>query len=194
MIYTIAKLREYTRQLDKRLSVVTTYPDSYIDSRIEEGLAIAQDIKPIFYTKEKYDLTDNITVDLLNEVEIILQREVHSIPSIECDLTFFKIYTTPNNHIVLTRETGAQVPVDLTVTVRYFFYPTLPITSIEMSMEMYKLAKEGIAINCFARLSDEVNEAKHQAKADALILRGTFDIDSELMAISVDRLWRSSWV
>lgn len=86
MIYTIAKLRDYVRQLDKRWENTVKYPDSVVDECIEDGIAIAQDIKPIFYTKELYDLENNIKVDLLTEVEIILQEEPHSIYAIECDL------------------------------------------------------------------------------------------------------------
>ena len=40
MIYTLAKLRTYARSIDERLANVTTYPDTWIDERIEEGMAL----------------------------------------------------------------------------------------------------------------------------------------------------------
>ena len=66
MIYTLATLRTYTRSIDNRLEEVDKYPDAWIDSRIEEGVAIAQETKQIFYTKEKYDLVNNIDIDVLS--------------------------------------------------------------------------------------------------------------------------------
>lgn len=193
MIYSIAKLRTYTRSVDKRLEDVDKYSDAWIDERIEEGMAIAQDIKPVFYTKEKYDLGANITVDLLDTVEIILQEEPSAIWAVECDQNFFDVTITPNNHIVLTVIEDAPQPEDYIVTVRYFFYPTMPMSNIEMSMEMWKLVKDGIAVACFQWLRDKESEQYHQAKAESYIIKGTFDIEKEIMDIPEDRLWRGSW-
>lgn len=194
MIYTIAQLQEYARSVDKRLEDTTKYSDTWINYRIEEGFAIAQDIKPVFYTIEKYDLENNIVVDELTEVEIILQEEPHSVLAVECDLNFFEVTTMPNNHVVLKRRENVPLTTDFIVKVRYYFYPTLPITNIEMTMEMYKLVKDGIAIACFSLLHDKENEQYHQAKAESYIIKSTFDIDKELTAIPETRLWRGSWV
>ena len=193
MIYTLAKLRTYTRSVDNRLSDAVKYTDTWIDERIEEGMAISQDIKSIFYTKEKYDLEANVTVDLLTEVEIILQEEPSTIYAVECDQEFFDVQVTPNNHIILNVKENVPMATDFTVTVRYFFYPTMPMANVEMSMEMYKLVKDGIAVACFQWLRDKESEQYHQAKAESYIVKGTFDIEKEIMQIPEDRLWRGSW-
>jgi hypothetical protein len=52
MIYSLDNLRTYTRSLDNRLEDVVKYPNSWIDDRIDEGIATAQEIRPIFSTKE----------------------------------------------------------------------------------------------------------------------------------------------
>ena len=198
MIYTIAKIREYARSVDNRLEDTDKYSDTWIDDRIEEGLALAQDIHQIFYTTELYDLTTNTDPvseggDGLTEVEIIAQEEPHSIYEVECDLNYFTVEPTANNHVIVRVKANAPDVLDKTVLVRYFFYPTLPITQIEMSMEMYKLCKACIASNCFAMLSDEANEKYHMAKAEAMNMRGTFDILKDVMDVPPERLWSGSW-
>ena len=194
MIFTIAQLREYARSVDKRLEDTAKYSDTWIENRIEEGFAVAQDIKQVFFTKEKYSLEQNIVVDLLTEVEIILQKEPHSVLSVECDLNSFEVNITANNHIIISRIPDTPIPTDFEVIVRYYFYPTLPLTNIEMTMEMWKLVKDGIAVVLFQYLRDKESEQYHQAKAESYIVKSTFDLDKELLNIPQDRLWKSSWV
>ena len=161
-------------------------------------MAIAQDVKPIFYTKEKYDMTQNFKSTLLGgdgltTVEIILQAEPHSIYAVECDLNYFEVSITPNNHVILSRRANAPDTVDMTVTVRYFFYVTLPFTSIEMSMEMFRLAKYGIAVACYEKLQDNESEQYYMAKAESMVVKSTFDIEKDILHIPDSRLWRGSW-
>lgn len=198
MIYTLAKLREYTRSMDERLANVTAYPDAWIDERIEEGMALAQDIKSIFYTKEIYDLETNFTPvidggDGLSDVEIIMQKEVHSIYAVECDLNFFTVTPTANNHVIISAGDLSIQPTDYKVTVRYFFYPTNPFTEIEMSMEMYRLVKSGIASTVFSWLSDKESEQYHMAKAESMIVKSTFDLEKDLLSVPTGRLWSGTW-
>ena len=194
MIYTIAKIREYTRGLDERMQDTDKVSDNALDVIIEEGIATAQDIKPIFYTKEQYDLTTDMTVSLLPAVEIILQEEPHSVHSVDCDLQFFDVEITANNHVILTKKLNAALPVNYLVTVRYAYYPLMPIVTLEMSLEMYKLVKRGIAIAVFASLSDEANEKYHQEKAEQLVIKSTFDIEKDMDKIPTTRLWGGTWV
>lgn len=198
MIYTLAKLRVYTRSVDERLSDVNAFPDTWIDERIEEGMALAQDIKSIFYAKEVYDLTQNFKPivdggDGLSEVEIIMQREVHSIYAIECDLNYFTVSPSANNHVIISAGDLAIQPTDYKVTVRYFFYPTNPFAEIEMSMEMYRLVKSGIAATVFSWLSDKESEQYHTAKAESMVVKSTFDLEKDLLTIPSTRLWSGSW-
>ena len=198
MIYTLAELRTYAREdLDNRLKDTAVYPDSWVDRRIEEGMAIAQDVKPIFYTKENYDMTQNFKAvalggDGLTTVEIILQAEPHSIYAVECDLAYFEVTITPNNHIILTKLANATAG-DMTVTVRYFFYVTLPFTTLEMSMEMARLAKYGIAVACYEKLQDNESEQYYMAKAESMVVKSVFDIEKDILQIPDGRLWRGSW-
>lgn len=198
MIYTIDQLRTFSRNQDARLSDDIEFPDTWIDDRIEEGLGLAQDIKTIFYTQETYDLTTNTSPvvsggDGLTEVEIILQKEPHSVYAVECDLDYFSVKITANNHIIMSVNPNAQVPLDRTILVRYFFYPTLPITTIEMSMEMYRLVKPCISSVLFSNLSDEQNEKIQLDKANTMLIKSTFDIEKDLLSIPITRLWRGTW-
>jgi len=193
MIYTLDQLRTYARTIDNRIEDVDKYPNTWLDYRIEEGLALAQETKPIFYTKETYDLTNSIMVDGLTEMEIILQKEPYAVLTVECSLTFFDVVVQPNNHVVLTVKDSAPIPDDLTVTVRYFFYPTLPITTIEMTMEMYRLCKYTIAAIVYEHLRDEEMEQYYIAKAEGMVVKGTFDLEKDLLDIPEDRLWSRAW-
>lgn len=193
MIYTLQNMRDYARSLDARLTNLTKFPDAYIDQRIQDGIAIAQSTKPVFITTEVYDLTSNITVDLLTEVEIILQREVHSVMSVTLDTRVFTYEVTANNHILVKLLANHDTITDYTVTVKYYFYPTLPIVQLEMSQEIWALVKEGIAINSFAWLSDEVNENKHRGLIKELMVTATFATDETVLDTPVDRFWSRSW-
>lgn len=200
MIYSLAEIRTYMREdLDNRLSDVNRYPDAWIDRRIEEGMAYAQDLKQIFTTREKYDMTTSFAPvvdggDGLTEVEIILQREPHSVYAVECDLTYFEVEVTANNHVVLRKISAAPDVPDKTVTVRYFYYPLIPFTDIEMSMEMWRLVKESIAVICYGKLQDKENEQYYTGRAESMIVKSTLDIEKDLLKIDDGRLWRQSWV
>ena len=199
MIYTLVQLREYARSLDSRLDDEVVYSDSWINDRIEEGIATAQDMKPVFIAKEKYDLATNFTTvedggDGLTEVEVILQEEPHSIQTIVLDTTYFSYAITYNNHIVVTKRENASEVIDKSITVVYFFHPTLPFTSLEMSMDMYRFVKAGIAANLFSWLSDEQGETYHLGKAQKLSISSTLDISKYVLDQDPDRLWRESWV
>lgn len=199
MIYTLVQLREYARSLDPRLEDTVVYTDSWINDRIEEGIATAQDMKPVFLTKEKYDLTTNFTPvvdggDGLTEVEILLQEEPHSIQTIVLDTTYFSYTITYNNHIVVTKRENASEVIDKSITVVYFFHPTLPFIDLEMSMDMYRFVKAGIAANLFSWLSDEQNETYHLGKAQKLSISSTLDISKYVLEQDPDRLGRGTWV
>lgn len=199
MIYTLSTIRTYIREdLDNRLADTDKYPDAWIDRRIEEGMAFAQDTKQIFTTREKYDLTQNFKAvleggDGLSEVEIILQREPHSIYAVECDLEYFSVEMTANNHVIFRKSASASDAVDKTVEIRYFFYPTIPFTDIEMSMEMWRLVKESIAVVCYGKLADKENEQYFTAKAESMIVKSTMDIEKDLLQTDPNRLWSGTW-
>lgn len=194
MVYTLATLRTYTRSIDNRLEDADKYPDAWIDSRIEEGMAIAQETKQIFYTKEKYDLVNSIDIDGLTEMEIILQKEPYAVLDVICDETYYTVEVTPNNHIVMKVIENASVPEDRTVMIRYWFYPTMPFTDIEMTLEMYRIVKCGIAAACFDWLQDEESEQYYIRKAENMTVKGTFDLEKNLLDIPETRLWNRSWV
>jgi len=199
MIYTKVKMREFARNLDNRLENTTDYPDAWLDERIEEGLALAQDIKQtLFYMKEKYSVETNFTAvddggDGLTVVEIIPQKEVHNIWAVECDTTTMSVEVTANNHVIIRRIPDTPDPTDYTVTIRYFYYHTLPFTEVEMSMEVYKMVKHCIAVTCFQWMQDKESEQYHTAIAESMIVKSTFDIEKDLMEIPEERLWRASW-
>lgn len=195
MIYTLTTMRSYVRDaLDNRLADSIKYSDTWVDTRIEEGLAIAQDIKQtLFYTKEKYNIETNLTVDMLTAVEIIPQREVHTVWAVEYDTNALTLEITANNHVVIRRIENAPLPTDYNVTVRYFFYHTLPFTQVEMSMEVYKLVKYCIAIACFQYLQDKESEQYFTSLAESMVVKSTFDIEKKLMDVPEERLWMASW-
>lgn len=199
MIYTLADLRTYAREdLDNRLADVTLYPDTWIDRRIQEGIAISQDMKAIFYAKEKYDMTTNFKAvldggDGLTEVEIILQKEPQSVYSVKCNLDYFIVTITLNNHIILTKKKDAPDVIDKTVEVFYLFYPTIPFVTLEMTLEMYRFIKYGIAISLYEKLQDTDSTQYYLAKAKEMISTASFDIDKEMLATPNTKLWSKSW-
>jgi len=192
MVFTLEQLRTFTRSLDERLEDTVAYSDAWIDEKIEEGIAEANDIKQIFYADEKYDLEENFTTDGLTKVEIILQREVQSILSIKYSESFYTVTETNNNHIIVEINPNVT-PDDYIFDVHYSYYPILPFTDIELSYEMYKLIKEGIAIACFAYLKDEKSEGYHREKAELFKRTGVFDADKDFLEPSENRIWRGSW-
>lgn len=195
MVYTLAKLRDYARNVDSRLEDTDKYSDAWIDERVEEGLALAQDIKQsLFFTTEKYDIESNIVDDGLDEVEIVPQREVHSMWVIDYNVDSYEVSVTANNHVIIKRIENTPVPKDFIITIRYFFYFTLPFTEVEMSMEVYKMCKSTIAATCFQWLKDKDSEQYHTKVAMDMSVRSTFDIEKSLTEIPIGRLWSRSWV
>lgn len=193
MIYTLAQLRAYSRGLDSRLDDDIEYPNTWIDDKIEEGISIAQDIKPVFFTKEVYDLSQNM-LDGLTTVEIILQEEPHSIQSVVLEPLYFTYKLTPNNHLLVTKRDNPVQTLDKTVTVSYFYHPTIPFTSLEMSLDMFRFVKAGIAANMYSWLSDEVNEKAYLDKAQRIAVSNTLDTDHDIMLRDPERLWKNTWV
>lgn len=193
MIYTLEQLREYSRGLDARLDDDIAYPNAWIDNKIEEGISIAQDIKPVFFTKEVYDLTQNM-LNGLTEVEIILQEEPHSIQSVVFDPLYFTYVLTPNNHLIVTKRDNPVQSLDKTITVSYFYHPTMPFTNIEMSLDMFRFIKAGIAANMFSWLSDEALEKSFLDKAQRISVSNTLDTDHNIMLRDPERLWKNTWV
>ena len=193
MIYTLAQLRAYSRGLDSRLDDDIEYPNNWIDDKIEEGISIAQDIKPVFFTKEVYDLSQNM-LDGLTTVEIILQEEPHSIQSVVFEPLYFTYKLTPNNHLLVTKRDNPVQTLDKTVTVSYFYHPTMPFTSLEMSLDMFRFVKAGIAANMYSWHSDEVNEKAYLDKAQRISVSNTLDTDHDIMLRDPVRMWKNTWV
>ena len=193
MIYTIAQLRSLARSKDERLEDTVTYPDSWIDDKLEKGFETCEDAKQVFSTSETYDLTTDIA-NGLTEVEIILQQEPHSIYAIQADTMSFESTIMGNNHIVVKILPTAPNAIDKTVTVKYFFYPTMPISTIEMSPEVYHLFRHSLYVNLYGSLRDKDNEQYHQAQVERFIKEGTFTLPPDFETTSVDNFWRMGWI
>ena len=178
MIYTIAQLRELARSKDERLADVDLYSDAHIDEYIEKGFEVCEDAKQVFYTKEKYDFTANIE-DGLTKVEIILQEEPHNIYAIDYDKYLFSVEITGNKHVIVTFNDAAKTALDKSITVKYFYYPTLPFTEIEMSPEVYHLFRHSLYVNLYGSLRDKENEQYHQAQVDRFVKEGTFTLPED---------------
>lgn len=194
MVYTLDKLRTFVRSIDTRVKDVSKYPDAWVDERIESGMAIAEETYPIFSTKEEYNVYNDFMVDGLDEIEIILQQEVHAVHEVICDENFFELEIMPNNHIRLKRKEDVPPTDDWSVVVRYFFYPVMPIEDIEMSMNMYRFVKHAISVEVFSKLFDRENEQYHQAILDSMTVRTAFDIEKDLSETPEERLWSGTWV
>ena len=195
MIYTIAELVSYARSRDNRLEDVDRYPTAVMESLVEEGFAIAQDIRPIFTTTEKYNLEASVVTDGLVEMEIILQKEPQAIKLVhDYDDSFFTYEATANNHIIV-RVPNPDLHVDsYTISITYFYYPLMPMTSIELSVDAYRLIKESIGAAVCAELRDYEQEQYHRTKAKALAQESAYDLEKKLLEVPEERLWRGSWV
>lgn len=193
MIYTIADIRALARSKDERLEDVDKYPDSWIDKQIEHGFEVAQDSKQVFATKEKYDLSADIS-NGLEKVEIILQEEPHSIYAIEVDGYNFQYEITNNKHIIVTILPSASSATDKTITIRYFYYPTMPMTEIEMSPEVYHFFRHCLYVNLYGSLRDKESEMYHQSQVDRFIKEGTFAHPIDFETTSVEQFWSKGWL
>lgn len=193
MVYTLEKLRTYVRSIDNRVKDTVKYPDAWIDERIEKGMGRAQDIKPIFSTKEEYDLYADMVTAELTEVEIIVQLEVSSMHTVECDTNSFAVTVMPNNHVLISRIANTPEPADYSVTIRYFFYPIIPFTEIEMSMIMYRLVENGIAADVYAKLFERELEQYHMNLMREMDVKSAFDIEKDLIDTPDTRLWSGTW-
>lgn len=173
MIYTLADIRALARSKDERLEDTDRYPDASIDKYIEQGFETAESGRQVFYTSEKYDLSADVASGL-TKVEIILQKEPHRVYSIDCDVGIFTPTVTGNQHIIVDILPSAAIATDKTITVKYFFYPTLPFTEIEMSPEVYHYFRHCLYVNIYGSLRDKESEMYHQAQVDKFIKEGTF--------------------
>lgn len=197
MIYTIASLVSYARSRDERLLNTTTYPDSKMQTMIEEAFAVAQDIRPLFAATETYDLEANVTVDGLKEMEIILQKEPQSIRAlVDYNEFFFDYEITANNHIIMkvTDETVRPDDGNYKVTVKYFYYPLMPMTQIELSVDGYRLVKEAIGAVVCAELRDYAQEKYHRDKAKLMAQESTYDLEKDTLAFPESVIENGTWV
>lgn len=197
MIYSIADLVAYARSRDDRLTDVDVYPTAKMEELVEEAFAVAQDIRPIFAATETYDLEASVVVDRLAEMEIILQKEPQSIRAVvDYNETFFECEITANNHIIMRVTEAAAEPDDgnYKVTVKYFFYPLMPLTNIELSVDAYRLIKEAIGIVVCAELRDYEQENYHRNKAKLMAQESAYDLEKGLLEFPEERLWDRSWV
>jgi len=196
MIYTLAHLVDYTRSRDGRLENTDKYPDADVQKAVEEALIILQNLRPIFSTTETYDLEQDVLTDGLTEVEIILQREPQSIRTLtDYDDVFFTYELTANNHVIMKVTNDKIKPeTNYKVTINYFYYPLLPFTEIELSMDAYLLLRETIAIAAYALLRDYEQEQVHRNKVKLMAQESSLDLEKGILEFPDTRLWDKSWV
>lgn len=196
MIYTIADLVAYARERDTRLEDTDKYTTAKMEELVEEAFAIMQDMRPIFSTTETYDLEQNVVTDALTEIEIVLQREPQSIRSlVDYDDVYFEYEITANNHIIMrVTSNKVQPDTDYKVTVKYFYYPLMPLTTIELSVDSYRLLRETIGVAICAHLRDYEQEQVHRNKAKVMAQESSYDLEKDLLAFPEERLWDNSWV
>lgn len=197
MIYNIADLVTYARSRDDRLADVTVYSDAKMQMLVEEAFAVAQDIRPLFAATETYDLRNSVTVDGLKEMEIILQKEPQSIRAlVDYNEFFFDYEITANNHIIMrvTDETVKPDDDNYSVTVKYFYYPLMPMTQIELSVDGYRLVKEAIGAVVCAELRDYVQEKYHKDKAKLMAQESSYDLEKNTLDFPETLIEDGTWV
>lgn len=196
MIYTLADLVTYARSRDSRLDDTNSYTNSTMEKAVEEALITLQNLRPIFSATETYNLETDIVTDGLTEVEIILQREPQSIRNlVDYDSVFFTYELTANNHVIMKVTNNKIVPeLNYKVTVNYFYYPLLPFTQIELSMDTYLLLRETIAIAVYTLLRDYEQEQVHRNKVKLMAQESSLDLEKGILDFPETRLWDSSWV
>lgn len=196
MIYTIANLVSYARSRDERLSNTVSYPDAKMYTFIEEAFAVAQDIRPIFAATETYDLETNVTVDGLTEMEIILQKEPQSIRMLtDYNEFYFDYEITANNHVIMKVKDNTMKPDDnnYKVTIKYFYYPLMPLTEIELSVDAYRLVKAAIGIVIYSELHDYSQEQYYREKAKMLAQESSYDLEKNTLDFPDNRFGNGTW-
>lgn len=196
MIYTIDDLVSYARSRDDRLSNTTMYPDVKMRAFIEEAFATAQDIRPLFAATETYDLENNVLIDGLTEMEIILQKEPQSIRALTDYNTFYFDYEiTANNHVIMKVKDNTVKPDDgnYKVTIKYFYYPLMPLTQIELSVDSYRLVRAAINIVVYSELRDDNQEQYYRNKAIKLAQESSYDLEKNTLDFPDDRFGNGTW-
>lgn len=195
MIYAMSDFVQYVRRKDARLADKTRYPDVVVEDWVVEGFATAQDIRPVFTTKELYDLTDTFVTDGLTEIEIIPTREVHTLHAFEkYDDNVFELEITANNHVIVRKKEGSGIPKTYELEIRYFYYPLLPIDEIELSVDSYRLIKEAIAAVAYAAVMDHPLEQYHLDRAKRMAVDSTYDLEKKVLEVPDTRFWSGTWV
>lgn len=196
MIYTIASLVSYARTRDERLANTTNYPDSKMQAYVEEAFAVAQDIRPLFAATETYDLKNNIVIDGLTEMEIILRKEPQSIRALtDYNSFYFDYEITANNHVIMKVKDNTVKPDDnnYKVTVKYFYYPLMPLTEIELSVDSYRLVRAAINIVLHSELRDYEQEQYYRNKAKMLAQESSYDLEKNTLDFPDDRFGNGTW-
>lgn len=196
MVYTIAELVSYARSRDDRLTNTTVYPDVKMQAYVEEAFAVAQDIRPLFAATETYDLEANVTIDGLTEMEIILQKEPQSIRELtDYNMFYFDYELTANNHVIMKVKDNTVKPDDnnYKVTVKYFYYPLMPLTEIELSVDSYRLVKAAINIVLHSELRDYEQEQYYRDKAKRLAQESSYDLEKNILHFPDDRFGNGTW-
>lgn len=196
MIYTISNLITYARSRDERFANTVIYPDSKMQTLIEEAFAVAQDIRPLFAATETYDLEANVTIDGLTEMEILLQKEPQSIRALtDYNQFYFDYEITANNHVIMKVKDNTVKPDDnnYKVTVKYFYYPLMPLTEIELSVDSYRLVKAAIGIVLFSELRDYEQEQYYRNKAKTLAQESPYDLEKNTLDFPDTRFGAGTW-
>jgi hypothetical protein len=177
MIFTIADIRTLARTKDERLTDTETFPDAWIDSQIDQAFEIAESTKQVFSNIFVYDASTDISNNL-DLVTITIPSEVHNIYSIECGSEFGFIINQ-NKTISLEILPNAINAENKTITIRYFYYPRLPMVSIDMQPEVYHFFRHCLYVNLYGSLRDKENEMYHQKQVDRFVKEGTFTVPED---------------
>ena len=179
-LYTIEKLREVARSKDTRLNNKTTYPDSWIDDKIEHAFETAESGRQVFTNEEIVDLTQYVQGNV-EKLQLTMDEEVHSFYDITVSHEH-SIRGTVNNDNTVSIVLDIDKLKDITnpaITLRYFYYPRIGFTSMFMKPETFHFFRHCLYVNIYGSLRDKENETYHQEQVDRFIADGSFGIPND---------------
>ena len=170
VLVTLDSLRSYARSLDARLRDTKTYPDSWIDSKIDTGYEIVSTGGQPFYKEVVLDLTEYIT-DGTQKFEVEMDEDVNGWKAAfymkdnnyQYDFPIASRFTTgspvaiqikPDNKVEIDLGTGLLATSYHTLTFQYYYFPHTKTGDQYFSTDIYHMVRHALASSIYDALHD----------------------------------------
>ncbi len=157
VLVTLDSLRSYVRSLDERLKNKNTYPDTWIDNKINTGYELVSTKRQPFFNEEVLDLTQYI-IDGTAKFEVEMDhdvggwKQVFATSANEQAITWV---TKPDNKTVIDLDIASLKATDENLlTFQYYYFPSTDTGDQYFSTDIYHMVRHGIASAVYDALHD----------------------------------------